>query len=100
MTVVFRSFAVYGRLSKAQLFMINTVFRRAPTGFATWALEQDKSPGITNLRENRAYAHEVAAKLIKEKRQELESGTSRRDLLSLLGSSCVPFTRFDAWCDI
>jgi len=57
-----------------------------PTGFATWMFERDQRPGMVMLRE---YVHELAAKLIEEKRQELKDGTSRRDLLSLLGPSCV-----------
>jgi len=36
------------------------------------------------LRQNKIYAHEVATKLIEEKRQELKDGTSRKDVLSLL----------------
>jgi hypothetical protein len=73
-------------------------FKWAPRGFATWVFERDQSPGIAKLRENRTYAREVAAKLIEEKKQELKNGTSRRDLLSLLGSSCVP--KLDVWYSI
>ena len=65
--------------------------RWAPEGFAARLFERDKSPGMVNLRKNREYAHEVATKLIEEKRQELRDGTSRKDLLSLLGPSCIPF---------
>ena len=43
------------------------------------------------------YAHEVAAKLIDEKKQELKDGTSRRDVLSLLGSSRLSFTSPGIW---
>jgi len=39
---------------------------------------------MERVRQNREYAHEVAMKLIEEKRQELKDGTSRKDLLSLL----------------
>jgi len=46
--------------------------------------ERDKRPGMVKVRKNREYAHEVAAKLIEEKREELENDSSRRDLLSLL----------------
>jgi len=42
---------------------------------------------MVKLRENREHAHEVAAKLIEEKRQELKDGASQRDLLSLLVKS-------------
>ena len=61
----------------------------APKGFLTWMMERDKSPGIAQLRENRTHAHEVVAKLIEDKRQELKNGTSRKDLLSLLGQFCA-----------
>lgn len=55
---------------------------------------------MARVRENRAHAHEVATKLIKEKRQELEGGTSQRDVLALLGSPYVPFVRkLDTWND-
>ena len=75
-------------LSKERLFMVNAL-NWVPTGFATWMFERDQRPGMVMLRKNREYAHELAAKLIEEKRQELKDGTSRRDLLSLLGPSCV-----------
>ena len=55
---------------------------------------------MVNLRENKRYAHEVAAKLIEEKRQELENGTSQKDVLSLLGSFCVRLTKLDVRCEI
>ena len=48
---------------------------------------------MLNLRENKAYVHEVAARLIEEKRQEMKDGTSRKDLLSLLGSSFISLYR-------
>lgn len=89
MTIVFHSFNAFAMLSKARLFMI-AAFWRAPEGFFTWFLERDRRPGMLNIRENRRYAHEVAAKLIEEKKQELKDGTSRKDLLSVLGSSCAP----------
>ena len=62
----------------------------APAGFIGWMANRDKRPGAVRLRENRAHAHEVAAKLIEEKRQELKDGSSRKDVLSLLGSSMFP----------
>lgn len=68
--------------------------RWVPTGLATWVFETDQSPGSVRLRENRVYVHEVAAKLIEEKRQELKDGTSRRDVLTLLGSSCIISMKF------
>ncbi|KAF9645980.1 cytochrome P450 [Thelephora ganbajun] len=77
------TFAVVGMPLKKHLFVRN-ISRWAPKGFTTWMLERDKRPGMVMLRKNRECAHEVAAKLIEEKRQELKDGASRRDLLSLL----------------
>jgi len=96
--MAFRSFGAFGTLSKERAFMLNA-FRWTPQGFATWIFERDQSPGMVNLRKNRECAHEVAAKLIEEKRQELKDGTSRRDLLSLLSSSCVLFMDLGARCN-
>ena len=79
------SFGAFGYPSKERLFVMDG-FKWTPPGFATWILDKDKSPGMVNLRQNRIYAHEVAAKLVEEKRQELKGGTSRRDVMSLLGS--------------
>jgi len=78
--------------------MLNAL-RWTPLGFATWIFERDQRPGMVKLRENRTYAHEVAAKLIEEKRQELKDGTSRRDLLSFLSPSCVLFVDLGAQCN-
>jgi hypothetical protein len=82
----FHSFGAFGSLPKGRIFMLD-VLGFAPNGFITWIMERDKSPGIVKLRENRAHAHEVAAKLIENKKQELKNGTPRKDLLSLLGQS-------------
>lgn len=90
MTIVFHSFDVFGGQSKGRLFLVDAL-RWAPTAFTAWVFEVDQRPGTVKLRENRAYAHEVAAKLIEDKRQELKDGTSQRDVLTLLGSSCVAF---------
>jgi len=92
------SFGAFGVVSKERIFIVNAL-RWAPKGFATWISERDQRPGMMKLRENRTYAHEVAGKLIEEKRQELKDGTSRRDLLSLLGPSCVALTKPDTRCD-
>jgi hypothetical protein len=70
-------------------------FKWAPEGFGTWIMERDKRPGAAKLRENRDYTHEVAAKLIGDKKQELKEGTSQKDLLSSLGSSSIPLVNFD-----
>jgi len=77
------AFGIIGTLSKGRLFVLNAL-RWFPEGFASWIVEKDPSPGMVKLRENRKYAHEIAAKLIEEKRQELKDGTSRKDVLSLL----------------
>ena len=71
--------------------------RWTPIRFVNWFFERNRSPGVMRLRENREYAHEVAAKLIEEKRQELKAGAPRRDVLTLLGSSCATFLRLDRW---
>jgi len=63
--------------------MMNS-FRWAPKGLPSWIVQRDQRPGMVMVRKNREYAHEVATKLIEEKRQELKDGTSQRDLLSLL----------------
>ena len=86
LTIVRCSFAAFGRIPKEQILLMDSL-KWAPADFATWLFEWDKRPGMVNLRENKTYAHEVAAKLVEEKRQELKDGTSRKDLLSLLGSS-------------
>ena len=93
------SFDAFGKLSKGQLFMIDAL-RWAPVGFAARVFEKDKRPGLVRLRENRAYGREVAAKLIEEKRRELKDGASRKDILTLLGTSCLPFMKFDWWYDL
>ena len=62
-------------------------FQWLPNGFGAWVYGADNRPGMVRLQENKKYAHEVATKLIEEKRQELKDGTSRKDVLSLLGSS-------------
>lgn len=70
-------------------------FKWAPKGAWLWFTNRNKSPGMVKIRENKTYAHEVAAKLIEEKRQEAKDGTPRRDLLSLLGRSRVFFAAHD-----
>lgn len=72
----------------------------APNGFLTWMMERDKRPAIARLRENRTYVHEVATKLIEEKRREPKDGASQKDLLSLLGSPCVVSLMIDTWTNI
>ena len=94
MTIVLHSFDARGKPSKGRLFMMDS-FKWAPKGFGLWLLDKDKSLGTTRLQENKKYAHEVAAKLIEEKKRELKGGTSRRDLLSLLGSSFISVLQHD-----
>jgi hypothetical protein len=97
-TIIFRSFNAFGRPSKGRILMTDS-FKWTPEGFSTWITDRGKSPGMVRLRENKAYTHELAARLIKEKKQELKDGTSRRDVLSLLGSSCVAITALDVRCN-
>ena len=92
MTIIFHSFDAFGKSSKERLFLVDAL-RWTPEGLAAWYFEMDRFPGVVKLRENRTYAHEVAAKLIEEKRQELKDGISQRDVLTLLGSSCVTSVR-------
>ena len=94
MTIVLCSFGAFEQRSRRKAFTVD-VLRWTPIRFAHWIFERDRSPGMMRLRENRECAHEVAAKLIEEKRQELKDGTLRRDVLTLLGSSCSAFLKLD-----
>ena len=68
--------------------------RWAPTGLAAWIFKVDQRPAMVKLRVNGTYSHEIAAKLIEEKRQELKHGAAQRDVLTLLGwSSCFRKSR-------
>jgi len=96
--MVSHSFEAFGTPSRGGLFVMNAL-RWTPEGFTTWMLERDQSPGMVSLRKNGEYGREVVAKLIEEKRQELKDGTSRKDLLSLLGPSCVLFMDPGAQCN-
>jgi hypothetical protein len=80
--------------SKRRVFLME-VLKWAPKGFVPWFFSNDNHPGMVRLRENKKYGHEVAMKLIEEKRQELKDGNSRKDLLSLLGLFCVFSVEFD-----
>ena len=88
MIIFFHRFDAFGGLSKERLFVMDAC-KWAPKGSITWIFNRSKSPWMVRLQENRKCAHEVAAKLIEEKRQELKDGTSQKDLLSLLGLSFV-----------
>lgn len=90
--MVLYSFHAFGKLNKGQLLMMD-VLRLAPKRLVTWRIETDQRPGMVRVRENRTYAREVAAKLVQEKRRELKNGASQKDVLTLLGSSCVAFVR-------
>jgi hypothetical protein len=94
MMIFFHRFGAFGRPTKGLVFMMDA-FKWAPGGLLAWLVSKDKRPGMVNLRNNRIYAREVATKLVEEKRRELENGTPRKDLLSLLGSPWVFFTRLD-----
>ncbi|KAF9778983.1 cytochrome P450 [Thelephora terrestris] len=76
-------FDAFGKPSKGRIFVLD-VLAWAPEGTGVWLFDRNKSPGMVRLRENKKCAHEVAAKLIEEKRQELKDGASRKDVLSLL----------------
>ena len=99
MTVIPHSFGAFAGSSKIRLSMISAL-KWAPIGFAAWMFERDHRPGTVRLLENREQVREVAAKLIKEKKQELKDGTPRRDVLSLLGSSCVALMKLDIRCNV
>ena len=58
----------------------------APEGFFSWISARKQHPAMARLEENKAHAREVATKLVEEKREGLKDG-SRKDILSLLGSS-------------
>ena len=88
----FHSFDVSVKLSKGQIFMVDAL-RWAPVGFAAWIFEKSRRPGLVRLRENRAYGHEVAIKLVEERKRE--PNDSRKDILTLLGLSCVAFMKID-----
>jgi hypothetical protein len=62
------------------------IARWYPKGTTTWLLERDQSPGHVQLRRNRDEALRFARALIDAKKEELKAGTSRRDVMSLLGS--------------
>ena len=84
--------------SKGHFFVLDAL-QWTPPGFPTWLLNRSKDSGLKGLRENKKYVYEVAAKLIENKRQEMKDGASRKDLLSLLGSSLASQTKPDAWCN-
>ena len=84
MTILFRSFGMFEGQSKGQLFAKEAI-KWTPEGFFAWISDRSQRPGMVRLRENKMYAHEVAAKLIDEKRRELKDGTSGNNVLSLLG---------------
>jgi hypothetical protein len=81
---VFCSHEAFGNPPKELLFF-KDVMEWFPSGFLTWFFEKSQSLGETKLRQNRDEAHRVARVLIDAKREELKAGTSRRDLMSLLG---------------
>ncbi|KAF9778997.1 cytochrome P450 [Thelephora terrestris] len=78
-----KSFNAFGPPSKGR-GLIMDLLKWAPKGLGAWLTDRSKSPGMIKLRENKTYAHEVASKLIKEKKQEMKDGTSGKDFLSLL----------------
>jgi len=75
----------FGLPSKGRVLFRNAS-RWLPEGLLTWSFERSQSPGSLKLRRNREEAHRVARALVDLKEEELRTGASRRDLLSLLGS--------------
>ena len=71
--------------TKTNLSITDTI-KFLPAGVVPWFLENGKSPALVGLRENKNCTHEVARKLIEEKKQGLKDGTFRKDVLNLLGS--------------
>jgi hypothetical protein len=69
---------------------IMEIIKWAPEGLFAWMIDKSPRPELARLRENKIYSHKAAAKLIDEKKQELKDGASRKDVLSLLGSSPFP----------
>ena len=86
-TIVIHSFDAFAWPSKGRLFAIDVISKFAPKGFITWSMEKDRGPAAARLRENRTYVHEVAAKLVEDKKEELKNGTLGKDVLSTLGLS-------------
>lgn len=77
---------LFGHPPRGRVFFQN-ITRYLPRGVLTWLTERGKEESLVMLRQNRAEVHRVARKLIELKKEELRAGTSRRDVLSLLGSS-------------
>ena len=84
--MIYDSSTLIGHPPKGRVFFQN-IARLFPSGALTWLFEKSKGEGAVTLRRNRAEAHSLARKLVEQKREELKTGTSRRDVLSLLGSS-------------
>ena len=61
-------------------------------GFVTWLFDNYNDPGMRKLRWNRDEGRRIARKLIDSKRQELEAGAAREDIMSLIGL-LLPFFR-------
>ena len=95
-TLAFRisPFIIYNRSETEQAccppkghILFRNVTRWLPGGLLTWLAERGQKSSQIKLRQNRTEAHRVARILIDQKREELRDGTSRRDVLSLLGLS-------------
>ena len=83
---VFCSVGAFGNPPRARVFFQN-VANWLPSGLITWFFERNQSPGLVNLRQNRDEAYRIAWALIDAKREEVKAGTSRRDVMGLLGSN-------------
>jgi hypothetical protein len=87
-TILFHSFKGYGRVTDGTLHLTD-VMKWTPESFVALMADRDERQGMVGLQGNKIYAHEVAAKLIDEKRQELKGGSSWEDIFSLLGTSTM-----------
>ena len=50
-----------------------------------WMLEHSKRPELVRLRHNRELVRELARNLVESKKSEVKKGTTRGDIMSLLG---------------
>lgn len=85
----------FRRPPKGRIFVQHAT-RFLPDGTLSWLLGRSKRESVVKLRDNKAEAQRVARDLIEQKREELRSGTSGKDVLSLLvkaGSDLRPESR-------
>ena len=99
-TTIIHSFDMLAWPTKGRIFAIDAISKFAPKGFITWMMEKDRGPAAARLRENRTYVHEVAAKLIEDKKEELKNGTLGKDVLSTIGPSRVASVKLYTWVNV